>query len=269
MRDAQAVAIHFDRQAPNYDSGFAYNVPARMARARAVDFYLRNLPPPPGRILDLGSGTGVDAIKLARGGYQVIAIDISSGMCERMSHVVDDAGLGDSISVVCADVMELGLLASIAEGPVAGVLLSFGVVNYVSDPSWLLDEIAKCMAPGGVVVIGTLGRRCLWDLAYYALARRTLSPRWRPGPNRESISGTLLPEWYWSATDLAGAASSRYTIVDRAGFGSVGPPPYLTGKALLPDLLASMLWRLDARIQRIRPAVAAADMAWIALRLLS
>lgn len=96
---------------------------------------------------------------LARSGYQVVAVDISDGMCERMSQVVGDSGLEDSISVVCADVMEPGLLATIANGPVSGVLLSFGVVNYVSHPSWLLDEIAKCMAPAGVVVIGTGGRR--------------------------------------------------------------------------------------------------------------
>lgn len=66
----------FDGHAPVYmDNPFTRNT------LQEVDFIIEELRLPPGsRILDIGCGTGRHAIELARRGYQITGVDISSGM---------------------------------------------------------------------------------------------------------------------------------------------------------------------------------------------
>lgn len=66
----------FDGHAPVYmDNSFTKNT------IEEVEFVLEELRLPPGsRILDVGCGTGRHAVELARRGYQVRGVDISSGM---------------------------------------------------------------------------------------------------------------------------------------------------------------------------------------------
>ena len=55
------------------DNSFTKNTVAE------VDFVLEELSLPPGsRILDVGCGTGRHAVELARRGYQITGVDISS-----------------------------------------------------------------------------------------------------------------------------------------------------------------------------------------------
>ncbi len=66
----------FDAHAPVYmDNVFTKNT------IREVDFLLRKLRLPKGsRILDMGCGTGRHSIELAKRGYKVTGVDLSSGM---------------------------------------------------------------------------------------------------------------------------------------------------------------------------------------------
>ena len=54
---------------------------------------------PPGTALDLGSGEGGDAVWLARQGWQVTAVDISTPALERTAAHAASAGVGDGVTV--------------------------------------------------------------------------------------------------------------------------------------------------------------------------
>ena len=79
----------FDGHAPVYmENSFTKNT------VEEVDFVLEELSLPPGsHILDVGCGTGRHAVELARRGYQVTGVDISSGMLAEAEKAAREAGV--------------------------------------------------------------------------------------------------------------------------------------------------------------------------------
>jgi len=79
----------FNSHAPHYmDNPFTKNTVAE------VSFLLEELHlPTGGSILDIGCGTGRHAVELARRGYQVTGVDISSGMLVQAEKAAREAGV--------------------------------------------------------------------------------------------------------------------------------------------------------------------------------
>jgi cyclopropane fatty-acyl-phospholipid synthase-like methyltransferase len=77
----------FDGHAPIYmENCFTKNT------VKEVDFILDELNLSPGcSILDMGCGTGRHAVELARRGYQVTGVDISSGMLAEAKKAAQEA----------------------------------------------------------------------------------------------------------------------------------------------------------------------------------
>ena len=87
----------FDGHAPVYmDNVFTKNTVGE------VDFVLEELGLPPGsRILDVGCGAGRHAVELARRGYQLTGVDISSGMLAEAERAAKEAGV--EVELIHAD----------------------------------------------------------------------------------------------------------------------------------------------------------------------
>jgi SAM-dependent methyltransferase len=60
---------------------------------------------PPGDALDVGAGEGADAVWLAREGWQVTALDVSTVALERATAHADEAGVGDRVTTLHHDLM--------------------------------------------------------------------------------------------------------------------------------------------------------------------
>lgn len=64
---------------------------------------------PPGRALDLGCGTGTNAIAIARHGWQATGVDFAPKAVHKARRKAEAAGF--KIDFHCADVSDLGMLA--------------------------------------------------------------------------------------------------------------------------------------------------------------
>jgi len=108
------------------------------------------LPPPPVPIVDLGCGQGTQALRLARRGYQVTAVDASADLLVRF-----ERDLAAEPAEVQARVrVEHGLIerwVQRAVMPPAAAVLCHGVLMYQADPDPVLRALAALTAPGGMV----------------------------------------------------------------------------------------------------------------------
>lgn len=114
-----------------------------LLRARA----LGRLAPPGLRVADVGTGTGVLALDLARLGLRVVAVDRSARMLDAARQKIDQAGVA-GIELRQGDASALPL----ADGEVDAAFAHM-VLQYLPAPAEAVREMARVVRPGGVVVV--------------------------------------------------------------------------------------------------------------------
>ena len=104
------------------------------------------------RVLDLGCGTGVLAVELARKGIGVIAVDISPPMLAQAARRVYEMGMGDQITL-----RELGAvdLDTAFQDATFDVVVSTLVFSELSDDDieYVLAECRRILRPGGRLLV--------------------------------------------------------------------------------------------------------------------
>jgi len=143
----------FDAHAPIY----AENVFTKNTLAE-VDFLLEELSlPPGGSILDVGCGTGRHSIELAKRGYAVTGLDLSSGMLAEAAQGAKAAGV--HVNWVQADATRFSLPASY-DGAVCLCEGAFGLLGQGDDPIEqplsILANISRSLKPQAKAVLTVL-----------------------------------------------------------------------------------------------------------------
>ncbi|HYX43664.1 MAG TPA: class I SAM-dependent methyltransferase [Acidimicrobiales bacterium] len=103
---------------------------------------------PPGRALDLGAGEGRTALWLAERGWRVTAVDFSDVALERGRRRAGEAGLGDVVDWICADLVEFD-----PTGTTYDLVLVMFVHLRPGERRRLLQLAAATLAPGGLVLV--------------------------------------------------------------------------------------------------------------------
>jgi hypothetical protein len=81
---------------------------------------------------------------------------------------------------------------------------------------------------GGAVVIGLMGRRCLWETLYFALrGDGARASRRRVDRAAVPVAGIEVPTFYHRTSDVAASLGDRFTLDASIGIGVMVPPPYL------------------------------------------
>lgn len=87
-----AIRDFWDVDAQTYDQAGDHHPRSAVELAAWRATFLRLLPPPPARVLDVGAGTGFLTLNLARLGYRMTALDIAPAMLARLRRKAAAAG---------------------------------------------------------------------------------------------------------------------------------------------------------------------------------
>lgn len=146
------VADFFEADAANWDAYYeradVFSVIHQLRSSLALDWVDQLSLPAGTAALDLGCGTGLFAVALARRGLRVSAADAVAGMIERARANVEAAGLRGSIRLFRADAARL----PVGSGQFA-LVTALGLVPWVPDPERVLSEMARVLAPGGHLIV--------------------------------------------------------------------------------------------------------------------
>ncbi|EFQ83401.1 methyltransferase domain protein [Aeromicrobium marinum DSM 15272] len=107
------------------------------------------------RVVDLGGGTGADAVRLARLGHRLTVVDSSPDALASLHRRSVEAGVEDLVTAVAGDLEDLG--AAVPDGE-ADLVLCHGVLEHVDRPATVLSAVPAMLRPGGLLSVLVPGR---------------------------------------------------------------------------------------------------------------
>jgi SAM-dependent methyltransferase len=249
-----AEASAFDELALSYDTAFGSTALGTSLRAMVRErleaaFAGRR------RILEIGCGTGDDAIELARRGVEVLAIDAAPLMLRVAAAKAAAAGCAERIDFRYLPMERLG--AELAGETFDGVFSNFGAMNCAPELDRIAADVAGLLEAGAPLVWVLMGRHVPWEWAWF-LARG----EWRKAFRRTRKGGVVwhgMRISYPTPAQLERALRPYFVPTSRRALGVVLPPTY-AGRWLerSPRALAALV-RVERALQRWQALSAVAD----------
>ena len=200
------------------------------------------------RLLELGCGTGLDAVRMAERGHHITATDWSPLMVSRTRARAERACVSERVHALALGAHELDRLEG--RTPYDGAYSNLGPLNCLPDLRAVSRECARLMKPGGRIVCSVIGRWCPWEIGHYA--RRgdwaRIRVRFARGMVPVRMNGRTVWTSYWTPREFYRAFAGEFTLEHYRGICLLAPPPYLTWVKEAHPRWYGQLWRWDRRL---------------------
>lgn len=169
---------HSDELAANYDASLA-GTPLLDADLRAA----ARLFDSPGRLLDLGCGTGRLLMPFAARGFECVGVDISEPMLRRTAEKAEASGV--RVALLKANLTDLAGLRDASFDHAACLFSTLGMIRGAEHRGRAVAEMFRVLKPGGRVLLHVHNRLShLWDASGRAWlwTHGRVGDREMPGP---------------------------------------------------------------------------------------
>lgn len=220
--------MSFDSLAASYDGTFGVSPTGRLFRYRLAERVAARLPRG-ARVIDLGCGTGEDALWLAAQGYVVHAIDESPGMIETARAKAERQG--SSAAFECRGVESLS-----GEKERFGAAISnFGALNCLPLETWA-TIVPRLLEPSGRGFVVLMGRRPLPEGARNGFGAGDRGPF-----AQVRVGAASVGVRYESASAVRRALAHAVTVTRVEAMGCLVPGPGYSGFATRHPTLVGLL----------------------------
>lgn len=107
------------------------------------------------QVLDVGGGTGLDAIPFAKQGHQVTLLDYSGEMIEEAKRSAEEEGVSDRITFHQGDINSIPTLFPNTR---FDLILCHNVLQYVDDINTAIKKMSEALKPNGLLSIIAINR---------------------------------------------------------------------------------------------------------------
>lgn len=219
----------FDALAPGFDEAFAA-WKSVAAQRRAVRRALLAAFPTGARLLELGGGTGEDALFLASEGRRVHVTDGAPAMVERTRAKARASSLADRVTAERLAVEELPAWAASravsGAPPFDGAFSNFAALNCVADHGAAARGLSVVLPAGARALLVVFGPASPGEVAVL-LARgrfRAAFRRFSRAPVPARVAGETFAVTYPSPRAFAAAFAPWFTLRKTTGIGLFVPP---------------------------------------------
>lgn len=219
----------FDALAPAFDERFGAWASVA-AQRRAVRRELLRAFARGANLLEIGAGTGEDALFLAQQGRHVLATDGAPSMRARIAAKAAASPTAGRVTTAQLTIEQLGSFADEHFGgggtPFDGVYSNFAAFNCVPSVASTARALARLVVPGGRALLVMFGP-CPPGEILLGLARGQWGAavrRFRRGPVAARIGGQRFTVWYPSPRRVAAELAPSFRLVGTMGIGIWVPP---------------------------------------------
>jgi len=226
----------FDAVASSFDDRFGSWLGVA-AQRRAVRTAMADAFPIGSRLIEVGGGTGEDALWLIERGRHVLLTDASPEMI-RVANRKLGGRAKDQARVAAADE-----IANVAGGPFDGAYSNFAALNCIRDLRPFASGLARLLRPGASAILVMFGTFCPGEMAVEAIRGRprNMFRRLARGDVPARLGGHDFTVRYHRPAELQRAMAPWFDLQSRQGIGTFVPPsaaePWISRH---PRLLAAL-----------------------------
>ncbi len=241
----QGIAHAFDSASEEYDFTISHNYINTWIRKRSIQELL-SVSKPGDTLLEIGCGTGAEAIELSRHVSKIIATDISERMIEILRKKVEARRLSSKIVPMQASAANVSKLGELADGKVQVAYSFNGALNCEPELNRFVDGLASVLASGGYFVCSVRNSLCLGEALSHAAVFQfdKMTPRKRQ-PVMVSVGGMDIPAFYYTPTTFSKFFSSQFRLRKLVGLPAFLPPAYLSDYYVKFKDVASVLEKFE------------------------
>lgn len=246
----EAINEAFSRQSESFDDYEERNETLKWMRSITHKHILRYLKDND-TILELNSGSGIDAVFLGTRGFRIHCTDIAEGMMQKLEGKVHRMKLSNFISFQILSFTELNRLN---KNSFDYIFSNFGGLNCAVDLNYLFRQFHNILKPGGRISLVIMPPICPWEIALVLRGKfKTAFRRLNKRGLLANVEGIRFPTYYYSAHDVREALGPDYKILDIQGLGSISPPPYMENFPKRYPKLFKILTLTDEKVSRYFP----------------
>lgn len=242
----RGIAGAFDSAAEEYDFTIGRNYINTWIRKRSIRELLR-FAKPTDIALEVGCGTGAEAIEIAEYVAKIIATDVSDKMIEILSKKVQARGLTNRIIPLQVRAADISKAGDLTDGRKVDLAYSFnGALNCEPELEDFVRELSSIIVEGGYFVCSIRNSFCLSEALSHAVVLQfdKMTPR-KNQPVMVSVGGMDIPAFYYQPATFADFFSTNFKLRKLIGLPTLLPPAYLSDYYVKFKNVASFLERLE------------------------
>lgn len=209
----------------------------------------------PGPLLEIGYGTGFEAVQLAKEGFRVVGIDPSADMQVRAKERARVEGVVDRTDFRVGSTADLPeLVQEFGGASFRGAYSTLGPFNCEPDLRGTAAALSSLLAPGAKLVAMIVNRYCVWETAVYLAAgdfRKAFRRQVRGWSDLQGAGGRPPIRVYtYTPAAFARAFAPQFAVEELFALPLAVPPPYVAERLRRAGGLLALLEAADKRLAR-------------------
>ncbi len=205
----------------------------RYLRKRNLEILMQTFSPGQS-LLEIGCGTGTEAMIMQSYGCKLTLVDLSYEMVKAASRKLNGEALFVNTPAENINCFKIQF---------DGAYASFGVVNCVTDPEGFFGKLHRILKPNGYFVASVINRWYWGDFLLSAIRIPNYLKKRLKGKGNIILNGveSSATAHFYSPRTLAKLASPQFKIRKYYALPVALPPPYLNPAQKLPRRLFTLL----------------------------
>lgn len=239
----------FDSASEEYDYTISRNYINTWIRERSINEVLK-LTQFDDFLLEIGCGTGTEAIRISKHVAGIVATDISQKMLETLNKKVKAKKLEHKISTLQVAASSIGSIQSCLPQGKVRIAYSFnGVLNCEPELHKVPEELCSVLSDDGYFLCSIRNTICLPEVLSHSLVLQFNKAVGRKKqPKMVSVGGLDIPSFYYSVDTFAAFFRPYFRLKKIIGLPAILPPAYLNEYYLRAGVIRPFLERVEVAI---------------------
>ncbi len=261
------VALAFDSASEEYDFTIGRNFINTWIRRRSIAVLSRYVSEED-TVLEVGCGTGAEAVEVSGMVARILATDVSQKMVDIVIAKAAAKGLEARLTAIRAPASDLSRAKEYLGGGRFRAAYSFnGALNCEPRLDRFVEQLQGLLEPGGVFVCSVRNTLCLTELLSHVAVLQfgRAAPR-RKQPIMVSVGGRDIPSTYYPPSAFIERFARHFEVVEVIALPGLLPPAYLNDYYLRLRSVTAILERLDLLLSGRFPLNRFGDQTLFVLR---